>query len=121
MKQLLNGDFGLKKAFWLYGVAVTFIINLFHQIIESQIDKKIGRYDFITYLQRYGNLMKLDSNFVILSVIYVSSFVFLVGYVIIAGVGIWRSASVYEGSGIWSFLAKLIILFGVPVILSSIL
>ena len=86
IKQLIDGDFGLAKTYWLYGVLGSIAMNL---LLMFPI---------------------LSGSLVLIVVAMLAS----IAYAIVVLTGIWNSASRYTGSKIWSVLAKIIV--GVNVI-----
>ncbi len=81
IKQLIDGDFGLAKTYWLYFVLGGIAVNLLLMIPISSSS---------------------------LGLIVVSMLAAIV-YVIVVLTGVWNSASRYTGSKIWSVLAKIIV------------
>ena len=81
IKQLIDGDFGLAKTYWLYFVLGGMAINLllFFPISSSSLG------------------------------LIVVSMLAAIAYDIVVLTGIWNSASRYTGSKIWSVLAKIIV------------
>lgn len=77
LNKLKNGEFGLAKTYWLYGVIVAIPLNI---IIE------------------YIGLNTITFN--ILFLIEIAYFYFWI-------LGCWKAASEYEGSAPWPFLTKL--------------
>ena len=81
IKQLIDGDFGLAKTYWLYFVLGGIAVNLLLMIPISSSS---------------------------LGLIVVSMLAAIV-YAIVVLTGVWNSASRYIGSKIWSVLAKIIV------------
>ena len=81
IKQLIDGDFGLAKTYWLYGVLGSIAMNL---LLMFPI---------------------LSGSLVLIVVAMLAS----IAYAIVVLTGIWNSASRYTGSKIWSVLAKIIV------------
>ena len=81
IKQLIDGDFGLAKTYWLYFVVGS---NLLWLLLMFPI---------------------LSSSFGLIVV----SMLAAIAYDIVVLTGIWNSASRYTGSKIWSVLAKIIV------------
>ena len=81
---LVNGDLGLARTYWLYGVVVNLLLGL-----------------AITAFSETGQ----QAGFFLLSVLSLiyGSFVL---------VGIWRASNKYEGPKFWSVLAKIATLLG---------
>ncbi|MDO8846228.1 hypothetical protein [Methylicorpusculum sp.] len=75
--KLANGDFGLAKTYWLYGVLVSFIItNILVKVITS-----------ISAL--------------------VTFMIIFTAYQIPVNMGIWRASDKYQGPNVWAMLAKI--------------
>ena len=81
IKQLIDGDFGLAKTYWLYFILGGMAINLLLFFPMS------------------------SSSFGLIVVSMLAAIV----YVIVVLTGVWNSASRYTGSKIWSVLAKIIV------------
>ena len=81
IKQLIDGDFGLAKTYWLYFILGGMAINL---------------------------LLFFPMSSSSLGLIVVSMLAAIV-YAIVVLTGVWNSASRYIGSKIWSVLAKIIV------------
>ena len=81
IKQLIDGDFGLAKTYWLYLILGGMAINL---------------------------LLFFPMSSSSLGLIVVSMLAAIV-YAIVVLTGVWNSASRYIGSKIWSVLAKIIV------------
>ena len=81
IKQLIEGDFGLAKTYWLYFVLGGIAVNLLLMIPIS------------------------SSSLGLIVVFTLAS----IAYAIIVLTGVWNSASRYTGSKIWSVLAKIIV------------
>ena len=77
IRQIWTGRAGLARTYWLYGVVVSFGIGF--------------ALTFVTPGSVSAKLMLLP----------------LLAYFIILSVGIWRSASLYEGPKVWAVLAKM--------------
>ena len=83
LNKLKNGEFGLAKTYWLYGVIVALPFNI---IIEYIVLNTI--------------------TFNVLFLIEIAYFYFWI-------IGCWKAASEYEGNGPWPFLTKLFIIITV--------
>ena len=81
IKQLIDGDFGLAKTYWLYFVLGS---NLLWLLLMFPISSS-------------------SLGLIVVSMLAVIS------YDIVVLTGIWNSASRYTGSKIWSVLAKIIV------------
>ena len=101
-KKLINGEIGLKKAFWLYGNIYPFFISLI--IILT-----------IVVLQEDITLSIVNQKFMNISItgkilIIFEGLIFFI-YTSFATIGVWKSANKYEGKKIWVYTSKLLILF----------
>lgn len=85
-RKLMNGQYGLAKTFWLFGVLVQFIFQL------------IMNMSF--YLIGYSALL-----LIIFSTL-------LIAYSICQLIGLWRAAELYSGLSLWVLLSKIYIVFG---------
>ena len=81
IKQLIEGDFGLAKTYWLYFILGGMAVNLLFMLPIS------------------------SSSLGLIVVFTLAS----IAYAIIVLTGVWNSASRYTGSKIWSVLAKIIV------------
>ena len=85
LTKLANGDFGLAKTYWLYGVAVSIIVNL----IFKTITKTITSAEFLAIL-----------------------LLWYTAYEILVLMGIWRATNKYRGLKVWAVLAKIAVVLG---------
>ena len=100
--KLMNGEFRLKKAFWLYGNIYPFFISLI--IILT-----------IIFLQENITISIVNKQFMNISlfgkiIILIQGVIFFI-YTSFATIGVWRSANVYEGKKVWVYLSKFAILY----------
>lgn len=102
LKKIIRGEFSLKKTFWLYGNIYPFFISLIiiltllyfqENIKDSIIQKKFMNISFAAKL-----------------IIILQGFIFFL-YSTIATIGVWRSANKFEGSKLWKYLAKVLIIY----------
>ena len=85
LSRLFKGEYSLPKAYWLFCVIPSVVLgNVLGRIILL-----IGGLD-----------------------LFISFFLVLVGYFLIAFIGTWRSANKYAGWKVWSFLAKVACILG---------
>jgi len=84
-KKLSDGDFGLAKTFWLYGVVVS--------VIEGALQRAI-----IVGMGKNGFLL-----------IFLIQLIFSIYYLFFQLPGLWRAAKKYEGAKIWAVLAQIIV------------
>jgi len=91
-KKLYDGDFGLPKTYWLFGVLANIV------------------------LKGVTILVSASDSILLIGV----SLLAIVVYSIIQMIGLWNAASRYTGSKVWAILAKISVVLGVLVILVSI-
>ena len=84
LTDLKDGDYGLAKTYWLFGVIGNILISFLIIPILS-----------------------------ISKVLLIIGLIVIVIYTIIVLIGIWNSASNYRGSNFWSLLAKIAVVLGV--------
>ncbi len=84
-KKLRDGDYGLAKTYWLYGIVVGIVFAFIERLILMAMGKE-------------GVLLAL--------VIVLVSFVYAVFFQI---QGLWRAAKKYQGSRIWAILAQIVV------------
>lgn len=84
MMKLWRGEQSLKMAFWFFGVIIKLVLFL---ILNS-----------VNTMAKYG-LLPPAAFYLLLSLMMV--------YNVVCYVGIWRSASRYDGVRIWAVLAKI--------------
>ncbi len=82
--KLANGDFGLAKTYWLYGVVVSVAANIILKVLALT-----------------GSIGEL--------VIFIPA---LMAYQILLLMGTWRAADKYQGEKIWAILAKISVVLG---------
>lgn len=90
LKELWRGDVPLVKTYWIYGVGVSLLLNVALLALTSMLS----------------------------SVPAVSLPLFVLGilsilYTLFIAVGIWRSASKYQGNKVWAVLAKIMVVFSI--------
>ena len=91
-KKLFNGDFGLAKTYWVFGVLVGFAFQFALTLLES-----------------------MGSPFISIIIFNVIN----VAYAIVLTVGTWRAATKYKGLKLWAILAKVAIILGAIVLIIS--
>jgi len=84
--KLINGDYGLAKTYWLYGVLVGIGLNIIQRLVLASGADSIAVVIIITLA--------------------------LVAYSVVWLIGLWRASNRYEGSKVWSILAKIAAIFG---------
>jgi|TARA_B110000285_G_C14712948_1_gene418645 hypothetical protein len=102
LKKLIEGQFPLKKTFWLYGNIYPFFISLIIILTLLYFQENIK--DSIVQ-QKFMNI-----SFAAKIIIMLQGVIFFL-YSSIATVGVWRSADKYEGKKFWKYLAKISILY----------
>jgi len=85
IKKLIDGDFGLAKTYWLFGVVGGIALNLLMMLVI------------------------LTGSVVLIVTAMLLSFAFATAIFI----AIWNSATKYSGSKFWSVLAKIIVVLNV--------
>jgi len=83
--KLKDGDFGLAKTYWLFGVLVSIIYRIFLEL--ALVANSIG-------------------------IIYAANIALIV-YSYFHLFGLWNSADRYTGKKVWAFLAKVAVVLGV--------
>ena len=96
--KLVDGDYGLAKTFWLFGVLGGFIIRILL---------------FISHIRSIELLVQPER----LSILILS----LTTYYFPVFMGTWRAASKYQGKKIWAILAKIAVVNGVIILLVGLL
>lgn len=81
--KLVNGDFGLPKTYWLYGVLAALVANIILRLVSSY------------------------------ALLYWAIFATYVVYIVAVFGGIWRAADQYQGPAILAGLAKVAVFLGV--------
>jgi hypothetical protein len=101
-KKLINGEIGLKRAFWLYGNIYPFFISLFIilTIVVLQEDIKIS-----IFSQKF-----MDISYIGKVLIIFEGLIFFI-YTSFATIGVWKSANNYEGKKIWAYFSKFLIIY----------
>ena len=101
-KKLINGEIALKRAFWLYGNIYPFFISLFIilTIVALQEDIKIS-----IVSQKFMNISFIGKMLIIFE-----GLIFFI-YTSFATIGVWKSASNYEGKKIWAYSSKFLIIY----------
>ena len=101
-KKLINGEIGLKKAFWLFGNIYPFFISLviILTIVALQEDIKIS----------IVNQKFMDISYIGKVLIIFEGLIFFI-YASFATIGVWKSASKYEGKKVWAYSSKFLIIY----------
>lgn len=86
--KLINGDFGLAKSFWVYGVLVFFLSNIIFNVAISNFGVSVG----------------MVIGFMLVSTIYEITVI----------LGVWCASNKYQGQRLWAILAKIVmVLWGI--------
>lgn len=96
IETIWNGDAGLAKTYWIYGIIAGFAWGL----ILALVNFRPGSREIILFLNCFGI------------------------YFFVVNVGIWRAANKYEGRRVWALLGKLaaaLSMFQVIVIFASVI
>ena len=83
LTDLKDGDYGLAKTYWLFGVIGNIVINI---LILPLLTASI--------------------------ILFIVGLIIIVIYTIIVLIGIWNAASDFNGSSFWSVLAKIAVVLG---------
>ena len=91
LKQMRNGELGLAKTFWLYGVVASIVLQM------------IFMFSLLFVIPAFivGPLM-----------IY---------YVILNLLGVWKASDGYQGPGVWAILAKIFVALNIVMIAITII
>jgi hypothetical protein len=92
-KKLSDGDFGLAKTYWLYGVLVGIVGNILMQ----------------------GAALSGSKTLIIVLLLV------MIVYAVLQLTGVWNASNRYTGLKIWVILAKIAVIIGVLSLLSSVL
>ena len=92
-KKLSDGDFGLAKTYWLYGVLVSIVGNILMQ----------------------GAVLSGSIALIIVLLLVV------IIYAVFQLTGVWNASNRYTGLKIWAILAKIAVILGVLSLLFSVL
>jgi len=87
--KLYYGQYRLVKTYWIFNVIPSFFFGLLFGLMS---------------LKSFPQ----DNPF-----LYLSILVFVLSYIIISTVGLWRSSSYYEGNIVWKVLSKIIVIFNI--------
>lgn len=90
--RLFRGDVRLVITYWVFGSLIGALLNVAYTLIEA-------------------NYIKVATSENLLLLFQLFSW-FTVAYVIFIYIAIWRSAGKYQGSAVWSVLAKLMVIIG---------
>lgn len=99
-KKLLDGEIGLTKTFWLYGVLVVIILTIIAKISTDVLNERIGNVALLQHYLRTFNLAKMNSGIIAATVFNISSMLVLVFYSICILIAVWRSSAKYDKS-VW--------------------
>jgi hypothetical protein len=85
LSELIGGDYGLAKTFWVYGFLIRWALNFIFLLIA----RSSGSVGFIS-----------------IAVILITTYEILLLF------GIWNSAKKYNGPSIWAIFAKILVVVG---------
>ena len=102
LKELINGEIGLKRAFWLYGNIYPFFISLVIILTIVALQEDI---ETSIVSQKFMNI-----SFIGKILIFFECLIFFI-YTSFATIGVWRSANNFEGKKIWAYSSKFLIIF----------
>jgi hypothetical protein len=92
-KKLSDGDFGLAKTYWLYGVLVSIGAQIVMAVVEMS-----------------------ESVALIIIILLV-----MFGYFVFQIIGVWNASNRYTGSKIWAVLAKIAVVLGALTLMLSLI
>lgn len=93
VRKLVDGDFGLAKTYWVYGVLVGFLFNPVYAVIENLIegtDVQVAAFGFVVTVQIIYSVLLL--------------------------IGLWRAAKRYQGRAVWARLVQLLVIVSTAVL-----
>jgi len=88
--KLIDGDYGLAKTYWLFGVLVNVGFNILFKVAESTASYP---------RQALAQILILTSISVAYSVVVV--------------IGTWRASGKYQGPKFWAILARIMVVIGI--------
>jgi len=88
--KLIDGDYGLAKTYWLFGVLVNVGFNILFKVAESGASYP---------RQALAQILILTSISVAYSVVVV--------------IGTWRASGKYQGPKFWAILARIMVVIGI--------
>ena len=92
--KLIDGNFGLAKSFWVFGVLVPFVGNILVSIVISSS----GKAEYPGVIAVYWLVFMVFSTF----------------YELVAIISVWQAANKYRGPRLWAILAKsVMVLWGI--------
>ena len=100
IKKLWLGYYPLGKSYWFFGniIPVFFTLLLLVIGLATKEDK----------LKALQDLNFIPDSLILKILFYTILFIYIC-YIFISTIGIWRSATQYQGKKIWSYLAKFFI------------
>ena len=81
-KKILSGEFGLVKAFWIYGILSSYALVIIFTGLVIYLNSKI--------INSVGSVL-------------------IMSYIFIQIIGVWNASNQYKGKLIWAFFSKLFI------------
>lgn len=118
-KKLIDGELSLKDTFWKFGVLGLLAINLIVKIFGKMLVSKLGGYSISGYYAIAFKSGNISTAIIILTVLYLSSLIFLIFYSFSMVLGTWRSSAEYNRSVWLRHIARILMLVFVVVILRA--
>lgn len=110
LKKLINGELGLKSTFWKFGFLGLIILRIFVKVFEALLNNRLRGISVVEYYSKYFNPLKMDTLALVLTIGYLSCLFIFFSYSIMVVLGVWRSSSSFEKSGILRFFSRLFVL-----------
>lgn len=110
LKKLISGELGLKNTFWKFGFLGLIIFRIFVKIFEALLNNRLRGIPLIEYYSKYFNPLKMDTVALAFTISYLSCLFMFFAYSIMVVLGVWRSSSSFEKSGLLRFFSRLFIL-----------
>ncbi len=108
-KKIVMGKVSLKETFWKYGVLCLISINIVTKLFGIMLQKKLHGYSIFGYYSSFFSGLSIEVSAVVLTVLYLSSFAFLLFYATSIVMGVWRSSAQYNQSLWLKYLARICI------------
>lgn len=106
LKKLINGEYALREAFWIFGFLGLPITAFITKILGKMLARKLNNYSILAYFlspQRHG----IEFSTTILTVLYLSIAGFLLFYCTALLLGTWRSSAEYDRSLWFRYLSRI--------------
>ena len=108
-KKLIAGELPLGATFWKFGVFGLLTINVVTKILEVMLARKLQGYNIFEYYTTAFKRYNFETSTTVLTVLYLSSFGFLIFYAISMILGVWRSSAEYNRSLWLRYLSRIVI------------